>query len=201
MKPHLSPLHLLLICASVAAAFAGCKPQGPSQEEALDYNNKIVDAQGEIMKRVIGLAQVLQQVNPDSPASLDTAQVYKLLRELSLQIDKSTATVQALQDPDTLFPLKARALDLFAFYKKASTEYYPNFIGSLSLVMNARLPEAEREAAMNRVEELQNQLSVEEQTLDAAFNKVQTEFSRHYNIQLQENALQRELNRLNPEQP
>lgn len=199
---QLSPRWVLPVLLLLLLGFVpGCKPSGPTQEEAVAFNNKIVEAQGQIMKKLLEFGAVLQDLNPNNPTALDTTRLNVLMAEMNTQIDASIATVQGLTNPDTAFALKERALDLFAFYKRAASEHYPNMIRQLAQVLDPNLTEAQAEAAMREMEAIQARLTDEEQQLDGAFQSVQQAYAQRYNIRLEDNEMQRQLDQLEQSAP
>lgn len=173
MKKIRNSISILLLFLFVTAC---------NQQNAVKYNDAIIQEQSKIMSKVLEFLSVMDK---------DMAKAEKVLKEAAVQAKASIKTVSAMEDFDGSTELRDSALELFKFYLHVVENEYPEMISIIKKGSNIT------EKDVNRMNVLQQKVTKQEQVLDAKVSAAQANFSKEHNISLQENELQKKIDKIN----
>jgi hypothetical protein len=152
-----------------------------TKKQAIDYNNKIVDQQSRIVKSMLDFSKTFD--------SKDTELMEKKHKELLDVIGAVITETKGLAPFEGSAGFKDAALKLFEFYRDISKKEYKEMI---EIFKKEQITQAD----VDRIDELNDDISAREKVLDDEFQKIQEKFAEQYGIPLQENALQGEIDNL-----
>ena len=161
--------HKVLAACFLLFLFASC---GPSAEEAIKYNDSIIDEQALIVEKINTLYKCIDDL--DHPENMDEA--YK---QALLQVDSGTEKVSKIPDFAEKSELREAALKLFSVYKSVIQTELKTMVDILKMQPIEITPEIEAQfdtmntQALNKME---NGLK--------EFQVVQIKFSEKYNFVL-----------------
>ena len=153
--------------------FTACKKESP-----VEYNNKIVQQQVEVVKKIDQLKKSIDDFNilPQNEAINEMNKAYDAA---VLQIDTAITVVKGMDAFKSDTTLKNAALNLFISYKKIVMQNYKK------VIENYKLPDAmfgAKEAA--ETQQLINDAKTKLEVAYADFVKVQKEFAKNNNLKL-----------------
>jgi hypothetical protein len=179
--PFMKKTSPLLALALIAFLFTTSFAQTVNQTlitEPVKYNDFIVEQQNLIGDKLLQLIQVFQ----DAQSTKDEATA-------SLELVNGAIGL-ALSNLSGLSPiedhgLKQKATDLFLFYQRTMQSKYP-------LLINQVYSESPDQEEINRI---LTEVTAEEKGYDDSFQEAQTNFAAANNFSLEENRLQKEINK------
>lgn len=183
MKSLMKKLSVGLGISFLVLALTGCNPLSSIQNgnNAVEYNNKIIGYQGEIIQ------SMLSMVNEIAPGNNEKVEAKR--QELVKVIDKNIASLTALEAMPDDQGLKAAALELFNFYKSIAENEYKSMIE----IVGKENPTAEDS---QKILTLQEGINKREAELDEKMAKVQEAFAQKYGFQMIENQYQNQIDNL-----
>lgn len=152
-----------------------------SQKNAVEYNDAIIKEQGKIMQKVLEFISVMQK---------DPVKADKVLKETAVQAKASIKVVSAMEPFDGSTELRDSALELFKFYLHVVENEYPEMMAIL------KKGNAVTQKDVDRMNELQQKISKQEEVLDTKVSTAQANFSKEHNISMQENELQKKIDNI-----
>lgn len=172
----------LLIIAGLAACKKPVKGRnGVAYKNAVEYNDYIVNRQTTLMKKVLEFGKAAE-TSPDSANQL-----------LDLYVTQTNGMITELKGMPPFnndSTLRDAAIKSFTFYKRVFSDDYKRI---LSIRENADFSITDAETKMNAIVE---KLSEEEDEYDKAFHNAQKNFALKNNMELRENSIQKELDKL-----
>lgn len=153
---------------------------GNTKKQAVEFNNKIVDSQSVIVKKMLDLSS--------DEATNDTSIMEQKRLELISTIDQSIQVVKNIKPFRYGEEFQNAALQLFNFYKQVANNEYREIIEILKKE-NINADDQERLKAIN------DKISKEEKVLDEKFMNKQREFATKYGFSLVDNELQEKINK------
>lgn len=148
-----------------------------------EYNDAIVDEQSKIARLMIDMAQ----------SSAEVAKADSIRQKAIAQAEESLKALEKLGDYKGEKDLLDAATNLFKFYRDICSNEFKEMYELLRKISE---PGADSGAIMTRMEELNTSISNREKPLDEAFAAAQKAFAEKYKIQIKENELQEEINKL-----
>lgn len=174
-------LSLLLFEASIANSVSSnttsnseIKTPENLKDDAIDYNNAIIDQQTKIIKGIINLGNSFE--------SKDGELMEDRYNDVLSLIQTGISEVSKLGPFDGSTKFKEAALIQFSFYQSALKNEFREIINILK-------KEDISDNDVKRIQELATKVTEDEKQHDKAFKKAQLKFTKKYNIQLQENEL------------
>ena len=152
-----------------------------SQKNAIEYNDAIIKEQSKIMQKVLEFLSVMEK---------DLIKADQVLKETAVQTKASIKTVSAMEPFDGSSELRDSALELFKFYLHVVENEYPEMIAIL------KKGESITQKDVDRMNELQQKITKQEQVLDSKMSTAQANFSKKHNISIQENELQKKIDNI-----
>ncbi|ASS48081.1 MAG: hypothetical protein A3D31_00670 [Candidatus Fluviicola riflensis] len=147
---------------------------------AIDYNDHIVDLQNEIGYKMIAF-------NNEVGSETATAASVKPFYDDLLKTTKTVITkLEKVKPFEKNVELKTSAMELFRFYETTIAVDYREMI---DLIFGDEFDDA----ALVRVQELLVKVTEAEAVVDAKFKTAQEAYALKYNIDLEENELQEEI--------
>ncbi len=168
------PLSLLLVL------FNSCDLN--KQQNALDYNNTIVDEQMKIMEKFITFIEL----DTEDMDEMDAAR-QEIVKQCKISID----VVEKLPAFDGDASFRDTALRLFRFYQQSSEVAYKEMIDIL------RKGELMTEEDEERLVTINEEVTKDEAELDAQLSQAQEVFSKKYNFQLEKPEIQDKIDAIN----
>jgi hypothetical protein len=147
---------------------------------AVDYNDHIVGLQNEIGLKMIAFNE---QVSSEYANTESVMPYYDDLLKTTQDVIKKLEKVKPFEKN---VELKNAAMDLFRYYETTISVDYKEMI---QLIFGGELDEA----AMTRVQELLVKVTEAEAVVDTKFKSAQEAYAKKYNIDLEENELQQEI--------
>ncbi|MES2557373.1 MAG: hypothetical protein V4604_14560 [Bacteroidota bacterium] len=173
----LKSIMLLFVLATTGAVSA------QTFTDAVAYNDHIVDLQNEIGYKMIAF-------NTEVSAETATAASVKPFYDDLLKTTKTVITkLEKVKPFEKNVELKSTAMELFRFYETTISVDYKEMI---DLIFGDELDDA----AIARIQELLVKVTEDEAVVDAKFKKAQEAYARKYNIDLEENELQEEIDEI-----
>lgn len=170
----LKSIMLLFVLATTGAVSA------QTFTNAIDYNDHIVELQNEIGYKMIAFNN---EVSSETATAASVKPFYddllKTTRAVIVKLEKVKPFEKNVE-------LKTSAMELFRFYETTISVEYKEMI---ELIFGEDLDEA----ALERVQELLVKVTEAEQVVDAKFKTAQEAYAKKYNIDLEENELQEEI--------
>ncbi|MCS6981371.1 MAG: hypothetical protein N2110_08895 [Flavobacteriales bacterium] len=163
-----------------AIAFIACHQTKMSPSE---YNDAIVNEQSKIARLMIDMAQ----------SSAEVEKADSIRQKAVTQAEESLKVLEKLGDYKGEKDLLNAATNLFKFYRDICSNEFKEMYELLKKISE---PGADSAAIMTRMEELNTSITDREKPLDEAFAAAQKAFAEKYNIQIKENELQKEINKL-----
>ncbi|HLP55930.1 MAG TPA: hypothetical protein VK151_12925 [Fluviicola sp.] len=156
--------------------------------DAVSYNDHIVGLQNEIGYKMIAFND---EVGAED-ATAESVQPYydDLLKTTRTVISK----LEKVKPYEKNVALKNAALELFRFYETTIKVEYKEMMDLI--FSDAGLDDA----GMLRVQELLTKVTEEEAVVDQKFKEAQEAYARKYNIELEENELQEEIDAIDEEE-
>ena len=148
--------------------------------DATDYNNKIVNLQSSIVKKMLDLASSFE--------SGSTPLMNNKHRELINTCEEIIRQTYELESFDGNSDLRDAALKLFEFYLSISENEYREIIDILGREVN--------EDDLQRINEAVEDISIRESVLDNEFMMTQKTFVEKYGIRIIDNPLQKDVDNL-----
>jgi len=145
---------------------------------AIEYNDQIINEQSKVIKLTLEFVKMID-------TDLDGCEAKR--QEIVKQVETSIGVIEKMEPFEGNSELKNAALDLFRFYKKVYSEEY-----KMLLEMLTKGDEITQED-IDKITEISGQVQAEETKLDAAFSDAQSAFAKKYNVQIEENALQKDI--------
>lgn len=170
----LKSIMLLFVLATTGAVSA------QTFTNAVDYNDHIVGLQNEIGYKMIAFNEEVSSENASA------ASVKPFYDDLLTTTKNVIVKLEKVKPFEKNVELKSSAMDLFKFYETTISEDYKEMI---ELIFGDELDEA----AMTRVQELLVKVTEAEAAVDAKFKNAQEAYAKKYNIDLEENELQEEI--------
>lgn len=149
----------------------------------VQYNDSIVGIQGKIIKAILDLSATFETRNP---AEMDAK--YNTLKKV---IDEAIGNVTKMEEFDGSTELRDAAKELFEFYKSVVGKEYAEMITILK-----KKDTDVTEADVKRIDEISADISKREKVLDEKFAAAQEKFAKDHNIQIKENDLQKDINKM-----
>ena len=178
MKKLLSVAALSLV---MFLAFQSCSNK--SSLTPVQYNDSIVGIQGKIIKAILDLSATFEGRNA---SEMDAK--YNTLKTV---IDEAITNVSKMEGYDDNTELRDAAKELFEFYKSVVGKEYAEMITILKK-NDADVTEAD----IKRIDEISADISKREKALDEKFAAAQEKFAKEHNIQIKENELQKDINKM-----
>lgn len=154
-----------------------------STKSPVDYNNEIIDNQSKIIQKIINLSNSFDK--------RDANEMENLYQVLKKQIDESIDTISNLDEYEGNTQFRDASIKLFKFYQSVVGKEYREMIDILKK-KDSELSQKD----VDRIDALTIDISKREEGLDEEFAKVQKEFADKYNIQIQENILQKKIDKM-----
>lgn len=155
-----------------------------STSGALDYNNQIVDEQTKILEKFVAFTEIGDGEN--RLKELDKARM-----DIVNQCESSLKIVEALAPYEGNTRFRDAAIELFRFYKTTCEGSYKEMIEILGKEENIT------DEDITRLEEINSGVEQRELVLDNALQAAQEEFTKKYNIDLQETEMQKKIDDMN----
>lgn len=177
----------LFIALSV---FAACKQgsvkgkDGKVYKDAVEYNDFIVNRQMIVLKQMMAVADVTDD---------------KLDWGLSVMANTADTLDVLIKDVKDMPPygkdsaLRDAAVDLFTFYQRIFKDDYRELF---EIRKNGGLA---TEEGLTRMNEIVDKVSKEEDGLDSRFEKAQNAFAKSNGMRLEENSMQKKIDKMNEE--
>ena len=147
---------------------------------AVDYNDHIVGLQNEIGYKMIAFNE---EVSSEYASTESVQPFYDDLLKTTREVIGKLEKVKPFEKN---VDLKNAAMELFRYYETTISVDYKEMI---ELTFGSELDEA----AMTRVQELLVKVTEAEAVVDAKFKNAQEAYAKKYNIDLEENELQEEI--------
>lgn len=145
----------------------------------LEYNNQIISEQTKIMNLILEFGRN----NSQDPNVIDGIRM-----KIVDQSEKSIKIVKAMAGYDGSTRMRDAAIALFTLYLDASKTSYKEMIDILKKGNNITVQDVER------IQQIQMELTEKEKPLDAEFQGAQKEFATKHKLMIQDNPLQQEIN-------
>jgi len=171
-----NPIILLVI---VVFVLTSCGESG----SALKYNNKIIDIQSKVIKKIITLSNSMKSNN--------SALMQRRLAELQDQTTKSADELSTLQEFEGGTELYNSALDLFEFYENVCKNEFQEMVDILS-----RSQSGISAIDLNRLQDLQRIIQEEEAKLDKNLLVAQQNFAKLHGFRIGTNKLQKKIDNM-----
>jgi len=152
-----------------------------TKQQAIDYNNKIVDLQSKIVKGMLDFSSTFD--------SKDTALMEKKYGELLAVIDTSIKETRAMEPFDGTSEFRDAAINLFTFYQDITKKEYKEIV---EIFKKSQIQQAD----VDRIDKLNQDISKREKVLDDQFMVVQEGFAKKYGIPLVDNELQKQIDNM-----
>lgn len=174
MKKCFPILGLLLIL------FGACN-SGNSKEDAIKYNDKIINEQSKVIKLTLDMVAMMDK---------DLEKSKKLREDIVKQTEASIKVIEDMEPFDNNGKLRDAGLALFSFYKKVySTEYKTMFE-----ILDKGANITEEDIAV--IQDMQTSVTMEESKVDAAFKEAQQEFAKKYGFEIAPSELQDDIDNI-----
>jgi hypothetical protein len=151
--------------------------------DALKYNNRIIDIQSKVIKKILSLSQSMKSRNPDL--------MRKRLGELQDQATASADELNNVPEFEGGEELFNAAMDLFEFYESVCKNEFAEMVDIL-----ARSGSGVTADDLSRMQDLQKVIQEEESRLDRELFTAQQNFAKQFNFRIGENQLQKKINNL-----
>lgn len=174
MKKCFPILGLLLIL------FGACNTQN-SKEDAIKYNDKIINEQSKIIKLTLDMVAMMDK---------DLEKSKQLREDIVKQCVSSVKVIEDMEPFDGDGKLRAAGLDLFNFYKKVYSNEYKTMFDILDKGENIT------EEDITVIQDMQTSVTLEESKLDAAFKKAQQDFAKKYGFEIAPSELQDDIDNI-----
>jgi len=147
----------------------------------VEYNDAIINEQTKISKVMLDMAGAFG-------TDINKAEIYRkvLVKQCVLSIE----TTQKLPAYDGSTKFRDAGVALYTFYKSISEKEYKEMIDIL------RKGSEITEADITKLTSLEQEITVKETPLDDAFQAAQTEFAKKYDLLLEENKMQDDIDNL-----
>ena len=152
-----------------------------SQQSAVAYNDEIVGLQSKILRSMIDFSKTFSSNN--------TNLMEKRYNELLDSIDVALGGIEAMPPFNGSSEFRDTAIRLFEFYDDVARNEYGEI---LEIFYQDEITQDDAE----RIQELAEEISEREETLDYEFAAVQKAFAKEHGILLKGNKLQREIDRM-----
>ena len=166
-------LFLLLACSNAAETNGGQTP--------LEYNNQMISEQTKIMNLILEFGRN----NSQDPNVIDGIRM-----KIVEQAEKSLKVVEAMSGYEGSTRMRDAAVKLFKLYLDASKTSYKEMIDILRKGAEISVEDVER------IQQIQMELTEKEKPLDAEFQAAQKEFASKHKLMIQDNPLQQEIDNL-----
>lgn len=144
---------------------------GSNQQQAIEYNNRLVKIQQEVSKEAQKFGQLTQ--------TSDSAQAYRTLADLSAYVNDETKKAETVQFDGEDFGMKASLLDGFRFFKKVLSEDFKK-------ILELRFTHTPPADASQQLQQIVTNIQKEGQDIDKKFVDAQQQFAKKYKIQLRQ---------------
>jgi hypothetical protein len=161
-----------------AASLPSCRN---TKQQAIDYNNRIVDLQSKIVKGMLDFSSTFD--------SKDTALMEKKYGELQASIDAALKETRTLEPFDGSSEFRDTAIQLFEFYRDITKKEYREIV---DIFKKSQIQQTD----VDRIGKLNEDISKREKVLDDRFMAVQTSFAKKYGIPLVESELQKKIDNM-----
>jgi hypothetical protein len=155
-----------------------------SSGSAIAYNDEIVKLQTNVIESVLDLVEAFKARQPEAMKAK--------LRLFQQEATRSANAVADMPGFEGDVALREVALELMEFYESVSQNEFATMIDILS-----KPDSAITEYDVERLKEIESQVSAEEKELDMKLQRVQDEFARKHNIRIKANKIQRKIDNLN----
>lgn len=145
---------------------------------AVEYNDKIITEQTKVIQLTLDMINYIET---------DLAKCEELRLEIVKQCEKSIGIIEKMEPFDGDSQLKNAALDLFKFYKQTYSVEYKKLIEILNK------GEEITQEDITEITDISTDIEKKEVDLEDKFEVAQNAFAKKYNIQIQENSLQKEI--------
>jgi hypothetical protein len=149
--------------------------------EPVEYNDAIINEQTKISKVMLDMAGAFG-------TDINKAEIYR--KVLVKQCELSIETTKKLPPYDGSTKFRDAGVALYSFYKAISEKEYKEMIDILK--KGSEITEDDITTLTN----LEKQIGEKEIALDDAFQLAQVEFAKKYNLQLEENKMQDDIDNL-----
>lgn len=149
--------------------------------EPVEYNNAIINEQDKISKAMLDMVGNFE-------TDLNKANLYREV--LTMQCERSIEATKKLPPYDGSTKFRDAGVDMYTFYKEISEKEYREVIGILK--KGNKITEADI-ADLTIIEQ---KITSKEILLDEAFSVAQKEFAEKYNLRLEENKMQQEIDKV-----
>jgi len=156
-----------------------CKPE--KTMTAIEFNDAIIAEQSKIIQLTLDFAKTME-------TDLDKCEEIRL--QTIVQCDSSIAAIGRIESFEGGEALKSSALDMIQFYKDIYSNEFKTMIEILKKGENITPEDIESLTKINE------EITKREQVLDATFNNAQTEFAKKNNLNIGENALQKDIDEM-----
>ncbi|MGV3630415.1 MAG: LIC11966 family surface protein [Bacteroidota bacterium] len=147
----------------------------------LEYNNQIISEQTKIMNLILEFGRNNSQ---------DVNVIDGIRLKIVDQAEKSLKVVKAMEGYDGSTRMKEAAVALFSLYHDASKTSYKEMIDILKKGEDISVEDVER------IQQIQMELTEKEKPLDAEFQAAQKEFATKHKLMIQDNPLQQEIDNM-----
>lgn len=147
----------------------------------VEYNNKIIDAQQNIVEKMLAFGNSFQNVGEETD---------NIRKEIIVACDESIKKVSELKDYEGNTRVRNAALALFKFYKQITDKEYKELQDILSKAENIT------EEDLVRIEEINASITEREISLDNELQSAQQEFASKHNFSIQRNSMQNEIDEM-----
>lgn len=181
---------LLLVSLFASIAFISCKsktakgPNGVTYNTPAQYNDYIVNKQGEIMKDIMVFGETLAS---DPKGLLEKLPVYASEAETVVNDIKGMPAYSGNTE------MRDEAVKLFSFYVDIFKNEYRE-MAQLSVTLDGQPANAEQTQQFNA---FVAQVTKKEEPLDKSFQKAQRDFAKKHNMRMFENDMQKQIDNLN----
>jgi len=159
-----------------AQATASASAPAAELEDAMSYNDYIVDQQSSIGRIMIALQEEMNK------ELLEPERLWSIYDSLLHQIDESLNAVKALPPYEDNVDLRNSAVELLQFYQSTVALGYKTL---LEILIRQEFSESD----MQTLNQILETVTAEEAIRDQRFQEAQNSFASTHNMELQENEL------------
>lgn len=168
---------LLVAALCLLVVLSGCR----ETQNAVAYNDQVVDIQNDIIEKFLGFTQEIQD--------MDSAGAQAARLQVLGQVEERIRKAQQLKFDGDDKQFKVAFMNLLRFYKKVVAKDYEALI-ALAYTQNKPADHA------GKINDLVDRFTKEEEKYDLQFANAQKQFAKTYNFATSENKFQKEINKV-----
>lgn len=169
----------------------GLFAQGTKTDQAVAYNNKIIELQNAISSQMLLYIRMLESENPDFKS------LYQQVKTIETTTNSSIKQLNKLKTFDGNTEIKECAMNLFSLYNRLAKNEFKEMTSIIEDIYTGKLStESEITNGLERLQAIEHNIGLIEQPLDEKFSVAQQKFAEKYKLDLHNNMYQDEFDEI-----